>query len=166
MDPLTKEPFHAVLNRVVQIRTQELHIPPRKLAERLGPDYRTLMYWLAGQRKLPAELLPPLCAALENYELLDVLEREAGRVAFHLPDGAHSPHMEDVLVVQRLVKEVGEALQALADTLEDGIVERHELAKTLPELDDVIRECVRLKHWLERRHRADLLKHAHPVRNA
>ena len=39
--------------------------------------------------------------------------------------------------------------------MEDGIVEAHELDETLPELDDVIRECARLKHWLQRRHRAD-----------
>jgi hypothetical protein len=45
--------------------------------------------------------------------------------------------------------------RAISQTLEDGIVERHELNETLPALDDVIRECVRLKHWLERRHQKD-----------
>jgi len=39
--------------------------------------------------------------------------------------------------------------------LEDGIVTEAELRKTIPELDDVIRECAHLKHWLEQRWRAD-----------
>jgi hypothetical protein len=57
-----------------------------------------------------------------------------------------------------IVKEVGEALDALAITLEDGIVEKHELESTVPEIDDVIRECARLKHWLEAHYRADLAR--------
>lgn len=159
MDPSTKEPFHALLNRVVQNRTRDLGTSPAKLAEHLGPDYRTFMYWLAGDRKFPAELLPALCTALDNYELMDLLEREVGRVAYRVPDGTHSHNTEDVRVVQRLVREVGGALEELSRTLEDGIVEKHELDRTLPELDDVIRECARLKHWLEKRHHADFKKH-------
>jgi hypothetical protein len=166
MDLLKKEPFHAVLNRVVQNRTQEMGTSPPKLAERLGPDYRTFMYWLSGERKFPAELLPPLCAALDNYALLDFLETEVGRVAYRIPDGAHSHNAEDVRVVQRLVKEVGEALEELAKTLDDGIVEKHELDRTLPALDDVIRECARLKHWLDRRHQADMQRKPPPMKFA
>jgi hypothetical protein len=163
MDPAEKEPFHAILNRVVQNRTRELGTSPPRLAERLGPDYRTFMYWLAGERKFPAELLPALCIALDDYKLLDELEREVGRVAYRIPDGAHSHNFEDVKVVQELIKEVGGALEELSRTLEDGVVEKHELDKTLPELDDVIRVCARLKHWLERRHEADFPKHPRPA---
>jgi len=65
------------------------------------------------------------------------------------------PKLEDVKAIQGLIKEVGEALESLAETLEDGIVEKHELEKTIPELDDVIRECARLKHWLHYHYRAD-----------
>jgi hypothetical protein len=50
---------------------------------------------------------------------------------------------------------VGEALEVLASTLEDGIVTEAELKKTIPELDDVIRECAHLKHWLEHRWHKD-----------
>ncbi len=159
MEPAaTREAFHAILCRVVQNRTQQLGTSVPKLAEKMGIQYRKFMYWLEGEWKFPAELLPQLCIELQNYALLDALEREAGRVAYHLPDAHHAHSAADVRAVQRLVKEVGEALEALANTLEDGIVEKHELDKTLPELDDVIRECVRLKHWLEKRHEADFPK--------
>jgi hypothetical protein len=151
MELSAKEPFHAILCRIVQNRTRELGTSPPQLAAKLGPDYRSFMYWLEGQRKFPAELVPKLCVELHDYELLDELERLAGRIAYHLPEISHFHNVEDVRVVQRLVKEVGEALEALSKTLEDGIVEKHELHNTLPELDDVIRECARLKHWLEKR---------------
>jgi hypothetical protein len=159
MEPLTsKEPFHATLCRVVQNRTRALGTSPPKLAAILGPDYRSFMYWLEGQRKFPAELLPKLCRELEDYELLNRLETEAGRVAYRIPEIAHLHNTGDVRVVQRLVKEVSDALQELANTLEDGIVEKHELDKTVSELDDVIRECAHLKHWLGERHQADFRK--------
>lgn len=145
------EPFHASLSRIVQTRTAALETTPPKLADKLGHNYRGFMYWLEGERKFPAELLPALCLALGDFELLDILERQAGRVAFRVP--TISPHLgvSDLKVTQRLVREVGEALEVLAATLEDGIVTEAELKKTIPELDDVIRECAHLKHWLEHR---------------
>ncbi len=155
MEQAAKQPFHEILSRVVQDRTSKLEFSTRSLAEKLGPDYRSLMHWLAGDRWFPAELLPKLCHELKDFTLLDELERQAGRVAYHVPQLEHLPNMDDFKAVQRLVKEVGEALEALAETFEDGIVERHEVDATIPELDDVIRECARLKHWLEARYRSD-----------
>ena len=154
MNRRVEEPFHAILCRVVQTRTHELRTSPPRLAEKLGPDYRTLMYWLEGQRKFPAELLPKLCLELQNFELMDVLERQAGRVAFHVPSIVALSGISDLRAMQALVREVGEALESLACTLEDGIVTAAELKETIPKLDDVIRECAHLKHWLERRHAA------------
>jgi hypothetical protein len=149
------EPFHALLGRVVQTCTQKLRISPAKLAEKLGPNYRSFMYWLEGERKFPAELLPSLCLELNDFELLDILERQAGRVAFRVPVISSRLGTSDLKATQKLVREVGEALEVLAATLEDGIVTELELKKTIPELDDVIRECAHLKHWLEQRWRAD-----------
>ena len=152
MNSRAEEPFHALLCRVVQTRTHELRTSVPKLAEKLGPDYRSFMYWLEGQRKFPAELLPQLCTELQDYELLDILERQAGRVAFRVPSITTPSGIDDLRAMQALVKEVGEALESLASTLEDGIVTATELKQTIPKLDDVIRECAHLKHWLERRH--------------
>lgn len=154
MNRRAEEPFHAILCRVVQTRTHELRTSPPRLADKLGPDYRTLMYWLEGQRKFPAELLPKLCMELQDFELMDILERQAGRIAFHVPSIMALSGISDLKAMQALVREVGEALEALASTLEDGIVTSAELKETIPKLDDVIRECAHLKHWLERRHAA------------
>jgi hypothetical protein len=149
------EPFLLKLHRVVTHRTKELGIPHGDLARKINSHYRSFSYWLDGQRKFPADRLAQLCLALENYDLLDFLEHQVGRVAYAVPKMDRIPKMEDVKAIQGLVKEVGEALESLAQTLEDGIVEKHELEKTIPALDDVIRECARLKHWLHDHYRAD-----------
>ena len=58
----------------------------RLLAQQLGTNYRSLMYWLRGERPLPAHLLPRIASSSSNYEALDFLESQAGRVAFKLPE--------------------------------------------------------------------------------
>jgi len=155
MKPRDRTPFQHAFRKWIDERTTALRMTTPKLVEKLGPDYRTFMYWYEGERNLPAELLPKLCATLENYELFDMLEREAGRIAFCIPQIEELPYTQDVRAVHRLVKEVGEALEALADTLKDGTVEDHELERTLPQLDNVITECARLKHFLKVRCQED-----------
>lgn len=155
MEPTSHDPFLVAFDRVVRDRTRELQISNGDLARKLSSHPRSFSYWLDGGRKFPADLLAHLCMALDNYELLDFFEHQVGRVAYPVPKIDKLPKMEDVRAVQGLVKEVSEALESLAQTLEDGIVEKHELEETIPTLDDVIRECARLKHWLHERHRAD-----------
>lgn len=127
------------------------------LADSIGVDYQALAYWLSARNNVPAFILPALCKALENFEPMNMLERECGRMWFHVP---HASEIEtkDLMVIQRLVKEVGEALEAFAKTLADGVVEDHELPDTIKQLDDVIEECARLKHWLEKRCESDKRK--------
>lgn len=155
MEPSPFDPFLIVFDRVVRKCIRESRLSEAELATRLSSHPRSFSYWLDGQRKFPAELLARLCVAIGNFELLDFLEQEVGRVAYSIPNVERLPKVEDVRAVQGLIREVGEALQSLSETLQDGIVEKHELDQTVPALDDVIRECARLKHWLYERHRAD-----------
>jgi hypothetical protein len=135
----------SILSRVVEIKAE---YDIRLLAQQLGTNYRSLMYWLRGERQLPADLLPRMCVLLSNYEALDFLESQAGRVAFKLP--APDITLERELVaVSHLIREVGEALESVAETLADGVVEESELRTTIPKLEGVIRECASLKYLLE-----------------
>jgi len=135
----------AVISRVVEAK-QEYDV--RLLAQQLGTNYRSLMYWLRGERHLPAHLLPQLCVLLNNYEGLDLLESQAGRVAFKLPKLDVNLE-EELRAVSNLIREVGEALESVGETLADGIVEDKELRVTIPKLEAVIRECAALKYLLE-----------------
>ena len=135
----------SVLSRIVETKAE---YDVRLLAQQLGSNYRSLMYWLRGERHLPAHLLPQICVLLNNYEVLDFLESKAGRVAFQLPKLDTNLELE-VAAISNLIKEVGEALESVGETLADGIVEDKELSITIPKLEAVIRECASLKYLLE-----------------
>ena len=131
----------AILSRVVESKTE---YDTRLLAQQLGTNYRSLMYWLRGERPLPAHLLPRICVLLDNCEVLDFLESQAGRVAFKLPDPNVTLEKE-LVAISNLIKEVGEALESVAETLADGVVEESELKVTIPKLEGVIQECASFK---------------------
>jgi hypothetical protein len=120
----------------------------RLLAQQLGTNYRSLMYWLRGDRPIPAELLPKLCVLLRNFEPLDMLESQAGRVAFKIPDPLQTSEKE-FRIISNLMKDVGSALESIANTLADGVVEENELNATIPKLEAVIQECASVKYLLE-----------------
>jgi len=134
-----------VLSRIVQA---EAEFDTRLLAQQLGANYRSLMYWLRGDRPIPAELLPRICILLKSFEPLDVLESQAGRVAFKIPDPKQTTEKE-FLIISNLMKDVGVALESLATTLADGVVDEHELNRTIPKLEAVIQECASMKYLLE-----------------
>ncbi|HZC66568.1 MAG TPA: phage regulatory CII family protein [Candidatus Dormibacteraeota bacterium] len=135
----------SVISRAVETKSD---YDTRLLAQQLGTNYRSLMYWLRGERQIPANLLPQICLLLQNYDPLDYLESQAGRVAFKIPDCNLAPGKE-ILAVSGLLKDVGEALESVAATLADGNVEESELRETVPRLEAVIQECASLKYLLE-----------------
>lgn len=135
----------SILSRVVEAKAE---YDIRLLAQQLGTNYRSLMYWLRGERQFPAHLLPMMCVLLKNYEALDFLESQAGRVAFKLPEPDMTLERE-LVAVSHLIREVGEALESVAETLADGVVEETELRTTIPKLEAVIQECASLKYLLE-----------------
>ncbi len=135
----------SILSRVVETKAE---YDIRLLARQLGTNYRSLMYWLRGERQFPAHLLPRMCVLLSNYEGLVFLESQAGRVAFKLPEPNITLERE-LVAVSHLIREVGEALESVAETLADGIVEESELRITIPKLEAVIQECASLKYLLE-----------------
>src|SRR5689334_17572919 len=134
-----------VLSQVIEAKSE---YDVRLLAQQLGTNYRSLMYWLRGERHIPAYLVPHICVLLKNYEPLDSLESQAGRVAFKIPDSRLTSEKE-LHAVYNLLKEVGEALESVAETLADGTVEEGELRRTVPKLEGVIQECASLKYLLE-----------------
>ena len=134
-----------VLSQVVEAKTE---YDTRLLAQQLGTNYRSLMYWLRGDRPIPAELLPRICVLLKNFEPLDILESQAGRVAFKIPEPKQTSEKEFYLI-SNLMRDVGSALESIANTLADGVVEESELNATIPKLEAVIRECASVKFLLE-----------------
>lgn len=139
-----------VIRRAIEDPARKIDL--RLLARDLGVGYRSLMYWIGGgeDRRFPAELVPRLCRLLQNYDALDLLEREAGRLAFRIPE-PEAAEYSDTVNVHRLLREVSEAVGSLCSTLEDGRVEDREAQATISEVDDVIRHCAFLRYWLLQR---------------
>ena len=142
---MSADDLSSILSRAIEAKAE---YDIRLLAQQLGTNYRSLMYWLRGERHIPAYLLPEICALLKSYEPLDFLESQAGRVAFKIPE-SHPTSDKEILAVSSLLKEVGEALESVAATLADGNVEESELRVTVPKLEGVIQECASLKYLLE-----------------
>lgn len=142
---MPEKTISSVLSRTIEAKAE---YDIRLLAQQLGTNYRSLMYWLRGDREMPARLLPQICTLLQNYEPLDFLESQAGRVAFKIPDPQPITQKE-FLVISTLIKDMGSALESVANTLADGVVEERELETTIPKLETVIRECASLKYLLE-----------------
>src|SRR5437588_12631782 len=112
MNPVPANDVASILSRVVESKTE---YDTRLLAQQLGTNYRSLMYWLRGERPLPAHLLPRICILLNNCEVLDFLESQAGRVAFNLRD--RNLTLEKELVeIPNFTKEVEEALKGAEET--------------------------------------------------
>jgi hypothetical protein len=135
----------SIVSRVVEAKAE---YDIRLLAQQLGTNYRSLMYWLRGDRPVPAQLVPRICTLLDNFEALDFMESQAGRVAFKIP-AANMTLEKELVAVSKLIKEVGEAIESVATTLADGVVEESELKTTIPKLDAVIQECASLRYLLE-----------------
>ena len=142
---MTAKTLPTVLSQVVEAKAE---YDLRLLAQQLGTNYRSLMYWLRGDRPIPGELLPRICLLMKNFEALDLLESQAGRVAFKIPDPQQTSERE-FYVISNLMKDVGAALESIATTLADGVVEENELNATIPKLEAVIRECASVKYLLE-----------------
>lgn len=134
-----------VLSQIIEAKAE---YDLRLLAQQLGTNYRSLMYWLRGDRPIPGELLPQICLLMKNFEALDLLESQAGRVAFKIPDPEQTSEKE-FYVISKLMKDVGAALESIAATLADGVVEENELNATIPKIEAVIRECASVKYLLE-----------------
>jgi hypothetical protein len=77
-----------------------------------------------------------------------MLESQAGRVAFKIPDPLQTSEKE-FRIISNLMKDVGSALESIANTLADGVVEESELNATIPKLEAVIQECASVKYLLE-----------------
>lgn len=135
----------AVLSQAIEAKSE---YDIRLLAQQLGTNYRSLMYWLRGDRHVPGYLLPRICTLIGNYEALDLLESQAGRVAFKIPDPKQTTEAQ-FRAISALIKDVGEALESIANTMADGVVEEQELTRTVPKLEAVIQECASLKYSLE-----------------
>jgi len=114
----------------------------------LAANAQLLFRMIKGSVKFPADIEEAVVLALPEPYQNDCLAELSGRyglLAAHVPDC--SPN-SSVTNISHLMKETGEALEAIAPMLSDGVIDKKDshLAKTaLKEINDVLAELIRVQ---------------------
>lgn len=90
-------------------------------------------------RRVPLKAfeIPDITRASGSFAILDALEAQVGRVAFHLP--SVNPHVDQMnRELARTLKQFGEFIETNGDVLEDGRIEPHELQLLLGTIDAMV----------------------------
>jgi len=163
--PLHPE-FVDLVREVIKSRTRGTQRDLHDIADAVSVHYLVVSRWQCGTAPFHADRLAAFCNFLGDYRLLDFLESQTGRKVYPVPTDQELANyrVEDVVGVQALMKEVSEALGEMARTLKDPNVTRTEFKRTSRELNDVIRECARLIHWLDMRSSMPKTRRAHAGR--
>lgn len=110
----------------------------RQIAERVGKSESYLRaacsQWDDGHH-FQAALIIPLTAATRNFALLDYIERQVGRVAIAIPEGVGRGDVFERTA--DVMRELGEAIEAIRCSLADGRVETCEAARVQKEIADL-----------------------------
>jgi transcriptional regulator with XRE-family HTH domain len=150
-----REEFASLFQEVLQRKIgPDPAVGMKNLAERIGVHYQTFIRWPKGTRPIHADKLALLCKELDDTSLLNWLERQLGRVAYVPIAAGDRGKARRALEIAGFIKKVGEALRTLGEGLESGRAERDKMQETLSSLDDLIRECMRLKVWVNEQLRA------------
>lgn len=139
---------HSSLHEAIRAVVTESRTPPKAIATDIGIPYATLMSYTYepgendGARGLPARLIVPITKATGNTALLDFLEAAVGRLAFAIPK-ADGPPAEILKIAGAVAREAGQAISALGESVEDGMLNELERLSVVREIREAIRELAR-----------------------
>lgn len=98
--------------------------------------------------RFPLKRLIPLIRATGDFQVLDFIERSLGRVAVPLPDPAKS-YRDIYCMSLKSVKEFGELMGVLEQSLEDGSLTKNETERIVREGHEAIQAIVNLLSVVE-----------------
>lgn len=129
-------------------------LPAKKLAERSASSYRHLLDCCdpASPTQLSLNRLLMLLPLMDNRAAITYLAQAAGCGLYVMPVGASA----DMRAAGALLKEVGEALEQVSASTEDGEITSTEFARCDKEIEDIIRAASALRETLRRRVVADV----------
>lgn len=85
----------------------------------------------------------------KDLTALDMIEDFFKRVAFPLPSGHAGDPAPLMRIMAEMSKEFGESIEALADSLRDGDINRREAERCLKETGDLVKKCIELEAHLK-----------------
>jgi len=125
--------------------------PMKALAPEIGKGESTLRNELTQQDGYKLGLLTTILIMTKTGDLtaLDLIERHFNRVAFPVPRSKSDEPAPIMRLVSRLTVEFGEHMRAMAEALDDGVIDQSEARECLKELEDILEAGVELKAHLE-----------------
>lgn len=107
------------------------------LARPIVHVYKLANQNVSDRKDLRAHEIAPITMATGDFAILDAIELRVGRIAFRLP--AVNPHLDQMnQQFARTVKQFGSFIEENGDALADGILEPHEVAPLVRDIDAVI----------------------------
>jgi hypothetical protein len=127
--------------------------PIKALADEIDKAESTLRNELTAQPgyKLGLGTAYLIWSKTGDLHSLDKIEEAVGRVAFVLPKTVEGSSSVPVMkLVSGLSKQFSESIDALADALADGKINKVAAARCLQENKDLIEICIKIQAYLER----------------
>lgn len=124
---------------------------PKAIAEEIGKPYTTLLREINQHdegAKLGVHDFSLITRITADFEALDFMERSLGRVAFSLPKSQPSMKRLHSKVAESL-KEFGEFVEAVGDSMADGRITAEEIQRVKKEGYDLIQVVALLCRSLE-----------------
>lgn len=132
-----------------EILKENITIPKKDLADKLGMSKESLYKWLDGSNKSPLDRLEVILDNSDSSAILDYLCQREGGYYMH----THSKNVKVSSICAQACKEFGELLAVISNSIEDDVVTRRELSQIQKEWNDLLNL---MQSFL--REKADILK--------
>ena len=117
-----------------EVLKENVTIPTKELAGKLGMSKENLYKWFDGSQKNPRDRLEVILDNSDSSAILNYLCQKSGGYFMKAP----KVNIHSASICSDACKEFGELLTALSVSLEDGKVDKHEYLKIQKEWNDVI----------------------------
>lgn len=132
-----------------EILKENITIPKKDLADKLGMSKESLYKWLDGSNKSPLDRIEVILDNSDSSAILDYLCQREGGYYMH----THSKKVNVSSICAQACKEFGELLAVISNSIEDDVVTRRELSQIQKEWNDLLNL---MQSFL--REKADILK--------
>ena len=117
-----------------EILKENITIPKKDLADKLGMSKESLYKWLDGSNKSPLDRIEVILDNSDSSAILDYLCQREGGYYMH----THSKKVNVSSICAQACKEFGELLAVISNSIEDDVVTRRELSQIQKEWNDLL----------------------------
>ena len=117
-----------------EVLKENVTIPTKDLAGKLGMSKESLYKWLDGSNKSPIDRIEVILENSDSSAILDYLCQREGGYYMH----THAKNVPISSICSQVCKEFGELLMVISESIEDDIVTGKELFQIKKEWNDLL----------------------------